>query len=65
MSFSTASKLAALGEFVAPALWWGRRPLYNPRRLARLGRGPEPRDRGALEPRASEPAALARKYCSA
>jgi hypothetical protein len=27
MSFSTASKLAALGEFAAPALWWGRRPL--------------------------------------
>ena len=22
MSFSTASKLAALGEFAAPALWW-------------------------------------------
>jgi hypothetical protein len=29
MSFSTASKLAALGEFAAPALWWGRRPLYT------------------------------------
>ena len=29
MSFSTASKLAALGEFVAPALWWGRRQLYT------------------------------------
>jgi hypothetical protein len=28
-SFSTASKLAALGEFVRPALWWGRRPLYT------------------------------------
>ena len=29
MSFSTASKLAALGEFAKPALWWGRRPLYR------------------------------------
>jgi hypothetical protein len=29
MSFSTASKLAALGEFAPPALWWGRRPLYT------------------------------------
>jgi hypothetical protein len=29
MSFSTATKLAALGEFAAPALWWGRRPLYT------------------------------------
>ena len=29
MSFSTASKLAALGEFATPALWWGRRPLYT------------------------------------
>ena len=28
MSFSTASKLAALGEFAAPTVWWGRRPLY-------------------------------------
>jgi hypothetical protein len=28
MSFSTASKLAALREFATPALWWGRRPLY-------------------------------------
>ena len=28
-SFSTASKLAALGEFAQPALWWGRRPLYR------------------------------------
>lgn len=28
-SFSTASKLAALGEFAQPALWWGRRPLYT------------------------------------
>lgn len=28
ISFSTASKLAALGEFAEPALWWGRRPLY-------------------------------------
>jgi hypothetical protein len=28
-SFSTASKLAALGEFAPPALWWGRRPLYK------------------------------------
>jgi hypothetical protein len=28
MSFSTASKLAALGEFAEPTLWWGRRPLY-------------------------------------
>jgi hypothetical protein len=30
MSFSTASKLAALGEFASPALWRGRRPLYTP-----------------------------------
>jgi hypothetical protein len=29
MSFSTASKLAALGEFAEPALWWGKRPLYT------------------------------------
>jgi hypothetical protein len=29
MSFSTASKLAALGEFAQPAVWWGRRPLYT------------------------------------
>jgi hypothetical protein len=29
MSFSTASKLAAQGEFAEPALWWGRRPLYS------------------------------------
>lgn len=29
MSFSTASKLAALGEFAPPAVWWGRRPLYT------------------------------------
>jgi hypothetical protein len=29
MSFSTATKLAALGEFAEPALWWGRRPLYS------------------------------------
>jgi hypothetical protein len=29
MSFSTASKLAALGEFAPQALWWGRRPLYT------------------------------------
>jgi hypothetical protein len=29
MSFSTASKLAALGEFAPPVLWWGRRPLYT------------------------------------
>jgi hypothetical protein len=29
-SFSTASKLAALGEFAKPAVWWGRRPLYTP-----------------------------------
>ena len=29
-SFSTATKLAALGEFAQPVLWWGRRPLYRP-----------------------------------
>jgi hypothetical protein len=29
MSFSTASKLAAQGEFAKAALWWGRRPLYT------------------------------------
>jgi hypothetical protein len=28
-SFSTANKLAALGEFAQPTLWWGRRPLYT------------------------------------
>jgi hypothetical protein len=28
-SFSTASKLAAQGEFAQPAMWWGRRPLYT------------------------------------
>ena len=29
LSFSTAAKLASWGEFVEPALWWGRRPLYT------------------------------------
>jgi hypothetical protein len=29
LSFSTATKLAALGEFAEPALRWGRRPLYT------------------------------------
>jgi hypothetical protein len=29
LSFSTANKLAALGEFAPPALFWGRRPLYR------------------------------------
>lgn len=29
MSFSTAQKLAALGEFAQAALHWGRRPLYR------------------------------------
>ena len=29
MSFSTAQKLAALGEFAEPVMWWGRRPLYD------------------------------------
>jgi hypothetical protein len=29
MSFSTATKLAALGEFAEPTTWWGRRPLYS------------------------------------
>src|SRR5262245_50373347 len=28
-AFSTATKLAALGEFAPPATWWGRRPLYS------------------------------------
>jgi hypothetical protein len=28
-SFSTATKLASLGEFAEPAIWWGRRPLYR------------------------------------
>ena len=28
-SFSTATKLGALGEFAEPAVWWGRRPLYT------------------------------------
>jgi hypothetical protein len=28
-SFSTACTLAALGEFAAPSVWWGRRPLYT------------------------------------
>jgi hypothetical protein len=28
-SFSTATKLASLGEFAPPAIWWGRRPLYR------------------------------------
>jgi hypothetical protein len=35
MSFSTASKLAALGEFATPAIWWGRRPLYTREDLRR------------------------------
>lgn len=44
-SFSTATKLAALGEFAPPALWWGRRPLYSRDDLrawveARSGRQP-------------------------
>ncbi len=34
-SFSTATKLAALGEFAQPALWWGRRPLYTREDLRR------------------------------
>jgi hypothetical protein len=29
LSFSTAEKLGALGEFAQPAMWWGRRPLYT------------------------------------
>jgi hypothetical protein len=29
ISFSTLTKLAALGEFAAPTLWWGSRPLYT------------------------------------
>jgi hypothetical protein len=29
MSFSTASKLAALGKFAVPEVWWGRRPLRD------------------------------------
>jgi hypothetical protein len=29
IAFSTAEKLAALGEFAEPAVWWGRRPLYT------------------------------------
>jgi hypothetical protein len=57
MSFSTASKLAALGEFAAPALWWGRRPLYPREDLRAWAKARSRRDRGALEPRASVPAA--------
>jgi len=57
MSFSTASKLAALGEFAAPALWWGRRPLYTREDLRAWAEARSRRDRGALEPRASVPAA--------
>jgi hypothetical protein len=52
MSFSTASKLAALGEFAAPALWWGRRPLYTREDLRAWAEARSRRDRGALEPRA-------------
>jgi hypothetical protein len=29
MSFSTLTKLCALGEGPEPAAWWGRRPLYS------------------------------------
>jgi len=29
MSFSTLTKLCALGEGPAPTAWWGRRPLYS------------------------------------
>jgi hypothetical protein len=29
MTFSTAQKLASLGEFAEPTVWWGRRPLYE------------------------------------
>jgi hypothetical protein len=39
MSFSTATKLAALGEFAAPALWWGRRPLYRAKDLEHWAEG--------------------------
>jgi hypothetical protein len=28
-SFSTATKLACLGEFAEPERFWGRRPLYT------------------------------------
>jgi hypothetical protein len=36
-SFSTAAKLAALGEFAQPAVWWGRRPLYTREGRPRMG----------------------------
>jgi len=39
MSFSTAQKLAALGEFAEPALYWGRRPLYRREDLERWAEG--------------------------
>ncbi len=39
MSFSTAQKLGALGEFAEPALWWGRRPLYRAEDLERWAEG--------------------------
>jgi hypothetical protein len=38
-SFSTANKLAALGEFAHPALWWGRRPLYTHDALRQWAKG--------------------------
>jgi hypothetical protein len=51
MSFSTASKLAALGEFAAPAMWWGETSALHTRRLACLGGGPQPTDEAARRER--------------
>lgn len=53
MSFSTASKLAAQGEFATPAVWWGRRPLY---RAADLRAWAEARSRRVANPSAPEAA---------
>jgi hypothetical protein len=60
MSFSTASKLAALGEFAPPVLWWGRRPLYTRDGLRAWAEGRSRRAtdaNGSPQPRRSRPKA--------
>lgn len=53
-SFSTATKLAALGEFAQPALWWGRRPLYRPADLRAWAEG-RSRPHAKNKPQPAEP----------
>jgi hypothetical protein len=60
MSFSTASKLAAQGEFATPAVWWGRRPLY---RAADLRAWAEARSRLTKEHAAAETTTQGQNDC--